>query len=199
MNVTIVGESRLALEDLFPERLTRSSSTLTAIEAAGLTQRGRFRRSPILLTCVATSPMYGKCMRPTSTKICVDYPSMAGVILPAWSRLSATRGIFLCVVATVCAGTSASLAEADNTVDFNRDVRPILNEKCAFCHGGVKKSGGLSIVSRELLLARTESLGEPAVIPGRASESELIRRVVWRGPRQRTARGIRRSWPASSC
>lgn len=72
----------------------------------------------------------------------------------------------------VAAGVGAA-----EPVDFNRDVRPILNEKCMGCHGGVKHAGGISVQYREDILGKGES-GEPCVVPGKPERSELIRRIL---------------------
>jgi len=69
-------------------------------------------------------------------------------------------------------------------VDFNQDIRPILNNKCMRCHGGVKRSGGLSLLFRSEALKENES-GLPAIIPGDAGESEMIRRVKHSDPELR--------------
>ena len=61
-------------------------------------------------------------------------------------------------------------------VDYNADVKPILNQKCISCHGGVKKKGGFSLLFEEEALAATES-GKPAIIPGDAKNSEMIKRL----------------------
>lgn len=61
-------------------------------------------------------------------------------------------------------------------VDFSTQIKPILNNKCITCHGGIKKSGGFSLLFEEEAFATTES-GKPAIIPGDASGSELIRRL----------------------
>ncbi len=42
------------------------------------------------------------------------------------------RGCYLPVLILV---TAANLAVAAEKLDFNRDVRPILSDKCFFCHG----------------------------------------------------------------
>lgn len=72
-------------------------------------------------------------------------------------------------------GIKALLFPTDK-VDFNTDIRPILNQHCLPCHGGVKASGGLSFLFEEDAFAPTDS-ERPAIIPGNASGSELIRRI----------------------
>lgn len=61
-------------------------------------------------------------------------------------------------------------------LSFNLHVRPILNSKCVRCHGGVKKNGGLSLLTREAALQMGES-GHPAIVPGDPGASELIFRI----------------------
>lgn len=68
-----------------------------------------------------------------------------------------------------------------NSISYNRDIRPIFNRKCLACHGGVKQSGGFSLLFEEDAFAATES-GKPAIIPGRAGQSELMRRILHHDP-----------------
>ena len=70
------------------------------------------------------------------------------------------------------------------SVDFNADIRPILNTKCISCHGGVKESSGFSLFSREDALRKTDS-GKPAIIPGDPDNSELMRRLTSHDPEER--------------
>ena len=62
---------------------------------------------------------------------------------------------------------------------YNRDVRPILSEKCFACHGfdKSKRQSDLRLDTREGALADADS-GQPAIKPGNTSESELIRRIL---------------------
>ncbi len=61
-------------------------------------------------------------------------------------------------------------------IDYNAEVKPIINQKCISCHGGVKKKGGFSLLFREEALSPTAS-GKPAIIPGDAQNSEMIKRL----------------------
>ncbi|MDN3688909.1 DUF1553 domain-containing protein [Cyclobacterium jeungdonense] len=69
-------------------------------------------------------------------------------------------------------------------VDYNRDIRPIVNNKCIACHGGVKKSGGFSLLFEEEALAVNES-GKRAIVPGNVWKSELINRIKHQDPEYR--------------
>ena len=69
-------------------------------------------------------------------------------------------------------------------IDYNTQVKPILNQKCITCHGGVKKKGGFSLLFREEALAPTAS-GKPAIIPGDAEHSDMIRRLHHADPEER--------------
>ena len=60
--------------------------------------------------------------------------------------------------------------------DFAHDIVPILRTHCAKCHSGDKRQGGLSLDTRELLLAGGES-GQ-VVEPGASSRSLLFERVT---------------------
>ncbi len=66
-------------------------------------------------------------------------------------------------------------------VDFNTQVKPILNKKCMACHGGVKKAGGFSLLFEEEAFGKTKS-GKPAIIPGDADNSEFITRLTHSDP-----------------
>ncbi|QNF34597.1 DUF1553 domain-containing protein [Adhaeribacter swui] len=81
------------------------------------------------------------------------------------------------IVALIVGWISRHWFRSEEPVDFNTDIRPILNTKCISCHGGVKESAGFSLFSREDALRKTKS-GKPAIIPGNAADSELIRRLL---------------------
>ena len=71
-----------------------------------------------------------------------------------------------------------------NAIDFNSDIRPILNRHCLRCHGGVKASGGLSFLFEKEAFQAAES-GKLAIVRGKAGKSELIRRIKHSDPELR--------------
>lgn len=73
---------------------------------------------------------------------------------------------------------------APDPVDFSADIKPILNKNCIGCHGGVAKNGGLSLLFQEEALGNTKA-GRPAIIPGNALGSELIKRLHSNNPELR--------------
>ena len=70
---------------------------------------------------------------------------------------------------------SAGLA-ASAPLDFNREIRPILSDKCFSCHGPDKKKR-----KGKLRLDLEKSAKNPkksVVVPGKPKESELIYRIT---------------------
>lgn len=78
----------------------------------------------------------------------------------------------------------ARFLRAGQAVSYNKDVRPILNDKCLACHGGVRQAGGFSLLFAAEALRPNES-GKPAFIAGDPDQSELIRRVRHADPDER--------------
>jgi hypothetical protein len=76
----------------------------------------------------------------------------------------------------VLLGTLA--AQATEAVDFVRDIKPVLARHCLKCHGGAKRKGGLSIDTRQSLLAGGDT--GPAAVVGKSGESLLIELVSGR-------------------
>ena len=77
-----------------------------------------------------------------------------------------------------------SACNSGTKIDYSTQVKPILNKNCIHCHGGVKQSGGFSLLNRDLAMAPTES-EHPAIIPFDADNSELIKRLTHSNPEKR--------------
>lgn len=69
-------------------------------------------------------------------------------------------------------------------VDYNSEVKPILNKHCMGCHGGVKKAGNVSFLFEHEMLEPGKS-GKIPVVRGNADASEMIRRIVSNDPDER--------------
>ena len=64
-------------------------------------------------------------------------------------------------------------------VDFKTDIRPVLSNRCFFCHGPDEAhvESGLRLHEFSLATSPADS-GSKAIIPGNITESELIRRIA---------------------
>lgn len=82
----------------------------------------------------------------------------------------------LLLMASMAAST---LARADNDF-FEKQVRPVLVERCESCHGAEKQKGGLRLDSRAAWQKGGES--GPAIVPGQPDESRFIKAIRYGDP-----------------
>ena len=70
------------------------------------------------------------------------------------------------------------LAAAPAKLKYNRDVRPILNEKCFHCHGtdASHRKGDLRLDLRDQAMKPAKS-GDIALVPGKPEQSQILARV----------------------
>ncbi|MBI1311782.1 DUF1553 domain-containing protein [bacterium] len=71
-----------------------------------------------------------------------------------------------------------STSFAADEIDFNRDIRPILSDKCYACHGPDenKRQGGFRLDRKDSAYGAAES-GEIVIVPGQPEASELVARI----------------------
>ena len=79
---------------------------------------------------------------------------------------------------------SSFLGVFESRIDYNTQVKPLLNKNCITCHGGVKKTSGFSLLFKHEALAPAKS-GKRAIVPGDADGSEMIRRLTLTDPDER--------------
>ena len=85
---------------------------------------------------------------------------------------SAVPKRILTLAVTICILFSGYLA-ADEKLDFNRDIRPILSDNCFLCHGPAA-----STRAAELRLDKREpAIASRAIKPGKPDQSELVERI----------------------
>ncbi len=98
-----------------------------------------------------------------------------------WKRLFAdlmSASIVLVLAFLVAAPLNAFPSPQEETAAaefFETSIRPLLAEKCQSCHGKKKQEGGLRLTDRSKTLTGGDS--GPAVVPGNAEESLLVRAV----------------------
>jgi Protein of unknown function (DUF1549)/Protein of unknown function (DUF1553)/Planctomycete cytochrome C/Concanavalin A-like lectin/glucanases superfamily len=100
--------------------------------------------------------------RPASTSSTI-FGFVARIVLVGLAALSAER-------------LSAAQPQSAK-IEFNRDIRPILSDKCFACHGpdSAKRQAGLRLDHRDS--ATAEHDGVRAIVPGEAAKSDLVRRI----------------------
>lgn len=95
------------------------------------------------------------------------------------------RGLLLCssiAAATLSLGAASVSAQSpltaqSPTVDFRRDVQPILAGRCYACHGPDEHEAGLRFDDQETVYGELDS-GEVAIVPGEPELSALLYRVA---------------------
>src|SRR5260370_11118187 len=81
---------------------------------------------------------------------------------------------------TILAATAAGAHAQSGTVEFNRDVRPILSNHCFVCHGPDN-----NLRKAKLRLDVEKNALAKVLVPGKPAESELFQRVISADPDER--------------
>ena len=105
------------------------------------------------------------------------------------SRISRLKTAALCILAVAALSVWPFVSPffhqtAPDHVEFSRDIRPILNQNCVACHGGVRQKNGVSFIFREEALGTGKS-GRRTIVPGDPDGSEFMARLTSTDPEAR--------------
>ena len=82
----------------------------------------------------------------------------------------------LALAFTAVSALVPSRLSAAETVDFARQIKPLLESTCLSCHGAEKPKGELQLTTRALALKGGEK--GPALVPGKPQESKLYASTI---------------------
>lgn len=88
--------------------------------------------------------------------------------------LTGTTVVILVAAATCIAGGSGK----PDPIEYNRDVRPILSDRCYQCHGPDTARRKADLRLDDETSAKAPRDGGPAIVPGERDGSELYRRIT---------------------
>ncbi len=80
------------------------------------------------------------------------------------------QSLLVLAVSLVC--PAALIAQPPKTIEFNRDIRPILSDHCYTCHGPAKST------RKENLRVDTKEGAMTVIAPGKTKESLLYQRIT---------------------
>tara|TARA_R110002096_G_scaffold147220_11_gene306947 strand:- start:23005 stop:26415 length:3411 start_codon:yes stop_codon:yes gene_type:complete len=73
---------------------------------------------------------------------------------------------------------SAMLTAAEEKIDFNRDIRPLISSNCIACHGPDENERAADLRLDTIEGSRADLGGYAAIVPGDAEASEMLYRIT---------------------
>jgi len=96
--------------------------------------------------------------------------------LPERTRTVSILGLLVLI------SVSAPELRAADKVDYLKQIKPLLTEKCYACHSALKQEAELRVETRELMLKGGDS--GATIVPGKPDDSLLLYRIMAQGDEQ---------------
>lgn len=94
-------------------------------------------------------------------------------------KLTVTAVFILSIVSTVFFQPAGQAQQTTRRIDFNRDIRPILSDKCFSCHGPDATNLKIKLrLDSESSATADLGRGRQAVVPGNVEKSLLVQRIT---------------------
>lgn len=95
------------------------------------------------------------------------------------ANVGVSATILRSIAGVVALAVVAVDATGEEKLRFNRDIRPILTEKCFACHGpAAKRDDGVIRLDLRDDLLQPDAEGRAVLVPGKPDDSELVRRIL---------------------
>jgi mono/diheme cytochrome c family protein len=117
--------------------------------------------------------------------LCRKFPLaiLAKFRVPAKTTTTMKFALALALIAPTVVIAADLPLQADRTIDFTKDIQPLLEAACVKCHAKGKSKGGFSIESRELFLNGGDS--GPGAEIGKSAESIVVKLLASDDPDER--------------
>ena len=94
-------------------------------------------------------------------------------------KLTVTAVFILSVFAVLFFQPVGQAQQTTRRIDFNRDIRPILSDKCFSCHGPDAMNLKIKLrLDSEAAATADLGRGRQAVVPGNVEKSLLVQRIT---------------------
>ncbi len=94
------------------------------------------------------------------------------------TEFASTHCLKLAWILLIISTGNLNAVEADDSVSYSRDIRPILSGKCFYCHGPDEEVREADLRLDSFEAATQGDMESAAIVPGKSSHSELVRRIL---------------------